>query len=106
MSTRQHVAPKSGGGWGVWRSGASRATRIFPTRRDAVAFARRLAKKESGEMYRVRLVYRLNMPFELGSLLVAGRGVESEADRAVTASPGRRPRAGCYTPKYEPCRGD
>lgn len=51
MSTRQHVAPKSGGGWGVWRSGASRATRIFPTRRDAVAFARRLAKKESGEMY-------------------------------------------------------
>jgi hypothetical protein len=47
----QHVVPSSGGDWAVRRTGAERATRIFDTQKEAVTYARSLAKKERGELY-------------------------------------------------------
>jgi hypothetical protein len=46
----QHVVPGQRG-WAVRKSGASRASRIFGTRRDAVTYARQLAQKEGSELY-------------------------------------------------------
>ena len=48
---RQHVVPDQRGGWSVRKAGADRATRVFDTRGDAVAFARDLAKRVGGELY-------------------------------------------------------
>jgi hypothetical protein len=47
---KQHVVP-SNGGWAVRRSGASRASRVFETRREAVTYARGLARKEGSVLY-------------------------------------------------------
>jgi hypothetical protein len=47
----QHVAPNRYGGWAVRRTGASRASRIFKTRDDAVTYARHLAERERSELY-------------------------------------------------------
>ena len=48
----QHVSPAfRGSGWSVRRHGAHRATRIFATKAEAVAFARNLAKKAGSELY-------------------------------------------------------
>lgn len=49
--SQQHVVPKHGGGWAVRRSGASRASRVFLTQRDAVQYAREIARKEGAELY-------------------------------------------------------
>ena len=49
--SQQHVVPKHDGGWAVRRSGASRASRVFLTQRDAVEYAKEIARKESGELY-------------------------------------------------------
>ena len=51
MKRRQHVAPNPRGGWSVRHSGATRATRVFDTQKDAIDYARRIARKESGELY-------------------------------------------------------
>lgn len=48
---RQHVVPDQHGSWSVRRDGAERATRVFTSKGDAVAFARGLAKKAGGELY-------------------------------------------------------
>jgi hypothetical protein len=50
-NSQQHVVPNRDGGWAVRRSGASRASRVFPTQRDAVHYAREIARKEGAELY-------------------------------------------------------
>jgi Uncharacterized protein conserved in bacteria (DUF2188) len=49
--SQQHVVPNRDGGWAVRRSGAYRASRVFPTQRDAVQYAREIARKEGAELY-------------------------------------------------------
>lgn len=51
MNKSQHVVPNRNGGWAVRRSGAFRASRVFPTQRDAVQYAREIARKEGAELY-------------------------------------------------------
>ncbi len=46
----QHVLP-SGARWSVRKSGASRATRIFSTRDEAINEARKIAKNQGTELY-------------------------------------------------------
>lgn len=46
----QHVMPR-GKGWSVHRTGALRASRIFANQRDAIAYARGLAKREHGMLF-------------------------------------------------------
>ena len=48
---RQHVVPNRHGDWAVRKAGADRATRVFATRSDAVAYAREAVKKAGGELY-------------------------------------------------------
>lgn len=45
----QHVTPYNGK-WQVKRENASRATKIFSLKTDAVSFARDIAKKQRGEL--------------------------------------------------------
>ena len=47
----KHVVPNVKGGWNVRSSGASRATKAFDTKRDAVTYARVLARKEATELF-------------------------------------------------------
>jgi len=46
-----HVVPDLSGNWSVRRAGADRATRIFSTKGDAVAFATALARKAGSVLY-------------------------------------------------------
>lgn len=48
---QQHVVPDQRGGWSVRKAGAERATRVFSSQGDALAFARHLAQKVGGELY-------------------------------------------------------
>lgn len=54
-TARFHVAPNSSGAWAVLRSGASRASRVFKSQADAVAYARRMARKAGSSLYVHRL---------------------------------------------------
>jgi len=47
----QHVVPNSEGRWRVLRSGASRATRVFESKEDAVGFAKTRAKRAHADVY-------------------------------------------------------
>jgi uncharacterized protein YdaT len=47
----QHVVPNQKGGWSVRKSGSSRATRVFDTQKEAIEYAKDLAKKEQSEIY-------------------------------------------------------
>jgi Uncharacterized protein conserved in bacteria (DUF2188) len=47
----KHVVPNPKGGWGVRDSGAARASKIFPTQRDAVAYARAIAREQRARLY-------------------------------------------------------
>ncbi|MCP5119509.1 MAG: DUF2188 domain-containing protein [bacterium] len=47
----QHVAPNRRGQWSVRRTGASRASRVFKARRDAVNYARGLVRKAGSVLY-------------------------------------------------------
>jgi hypothetical protein len=47
----QHVVPKAEGGWSVRRTGAAKATRNFESQKEAVNFAKELARKQNGEVY-------------------------------------------------------
>ena len=51
LKKSQHVVPNPKGGWSVRPSGATRATRVFDTQKDAVSFAKTQARKESAELY-------------------------------------------------------
>ncbi len=46
----QHVVPSSEG-WSVIRSGASKATRVFPTQDEAIASATQIARDQKTELY-------------------------------------------------------
>jgi hypothetical protein len=48
--SNQHVVPRDGG-WAVRKQGSSRVTRVFDTQSEAVGFARRVAKKSSGDVF-------------------------------------------------------
>jgi hypothetical protein len=47
----RHVVPNPGGGWAVRRHGASKASRIFKIKQDAVSYARRAARREGSDLY-------------------------------------------------------
>lgn len=51
MNKSQHVVQTRDGNWVVRRSGTSRASRVFPSQRDAVQYARDAARKESADVY-------------------------------------------------------
>ena len=51
VSKGQHVVPNREGGWSVRKTGANRVTKNFDTQRDAVEYARSLARKQSSELY-------------------------------------------------------
>lgn len=56
-----HVAPDPGGGWRVERDGAQRASRVLATKREALAYAKDLARKrQDGRV----MVHRSNGTFE------------------------------------------
>jgi hypothetical protein len=46
-----HVVPSKSDGWSVRKSGATRATRNFDTKDEAVSYARELSKNERTELY-------------------------------------------------------
>ena len=51
MKKSHHVVPNQSGGWDVRKPGASRASRVFESKKDAVDYARNIAKKENSELY-------------------------------------------------------
>lgn len=46
----QHVV-KSSDGWAVKKGGSTKATKVFPTQKAAVAHGRTIAKKQKAEFY-------------------------------------------------------
>lgn len=69
--SKQHVYPKRSGKWAVFRSGASRASRLFETEDDAVTYARRVAQKEGSAMYIHRYDGSVKQRYSFGSDSVA-----------------------------------
>ncbi|MFK5707516.1 DUF2188 domain-containing protein [Lysinibacillus boronitolerans] len=51
MGKNQHVTPHSGGGFQVKGAGNSRATKVFNTQREAISFARDIAKNQQSELF-------------------------------------------------------
>ncbi|KSU89236.1 MULTISPECIES: DUF2188 domain-containing protein [Bacillales] len=51
MGKNQHVTPHSGGGFQVKGAGNSRATKVFDTQREAISFARDIAKNQQSELF-------------------------------------------------------
>lgn len=51
MKKDQHVVANPRGGWSVRHTGAARATRVFERQEDAVQYARKIARRESVELY-------------------------------------------------------
>ena len=53
MSTRKthHVVPAPKGGWDVKKGGASKASKHFPTKQDAVNWGRSVSKTQGSEFY-------------------------------------------------------
>lgn len=49
--TSKHVVPNPSGGWSVKNSGATRASKVFGTQQQAIAYARDAAKKTGTELY-------------------------------------------------------
>jgi Uncharacterized protein conserved in bacteria (DUF2188) len=47
----QHVISNPKGGWAVWKSGASRATRTFTKQEDARTFARNTARRQGTAVF-------------------------------------------------------
>lgn len=47
----QHVLPNPSGGWSVKKGGAFKATKTFPTQKDAIRFARKVSKNQGSELY-------------------------------------------------------
>lgn len=50
MKKNQHVTPHSGGGFQVKGAGNSRATKIFDTQREAIAYGKGIAKNQQSEL--------------------------------------------------------
>lgn len=51
MKKSLHVVPNQSGCWDVRKSGATRASRVFESRKDAVDYARNLSRKENSGLY-------------------------------------------------------
>jgi len=51
ITSDQHVISRFHRGWAVTRTLARRATRIFPTQREAIQFARAIARKEKSTLF-------------------------------------------------------
>lgn len=51
MGKNQHVTPHSGGGFQVKGAGNSKATKVFDTQREAISFARDIAKNQQSELF-------------------------------------------------------
>ena len=51
MAKKLHVVKSPSGRWSVHQSGANRASRNFETQGEAVTYARKRAKNDSGELY-------------------------------------------------------
>ena len=51
MSRGQHVVPNKEGGWSVRKTGAAKVTKSFGSRQEAIRYARRLAMRQSSEIY-------------------------------------------------------
>lgn len=51
MGKNQHVTPHSGGGFQVKGAGNSRATKVFDTQREAISFAKNIAKNQQSELF-------------------------------------------------------
>ena len=53
MGTRKthHVVPAPQGGWDVKKGGASKASKHFPTKKDAVEWGRSVSKNQGSEFY-------------------------------------------------------
>jgi len=47
----QHVVKSSDGGWAVKKGGATRATKVFDTQKEAIAHGREIAKGQKAEFY-------------------------------------------------------
>lgn len=47
----KHVVPSQRGGWAVRSAGASKAGRVFDSKKQAVDYARGVAKNAHGELY-------------------------------------------------------
>ena len=45
----QHVTPDGGGDWQVVRGGSERASKVFSTQEDAIAYAREIAMNQQTE---------------------------------------------------------
>ena len=46
IKARQHVVPKSNGNWGVQRSGATKASRVFSTQKSAINYGRKVSENQ------------------------------------------------------------
>jgi Uncharacterized protein conserved in bacteria (DUF2188) len=46
----QHVTPKAGE-WQVKKTGAAKATKLFENQKDAIEFAKKIAKKQEAELF-------------------------------------------------------
>ncbi|WP_061808767.1 DUF2188 domain-containing protein [Rossellomorea vietnamensis] len=51
MGKNQHVTPHSEGGYQVKGAGNTKATKIFETQKDAISFAKDVAKKQKSELF-------------------------------------------------------
>jgi len=49
--SNQHVVPSPKGGWSVRKTGASRASKVFETKNDAIDYARSQAKEKKLELF-------------------------------------------------------
>lgn len=48
--TNQHVTPHKGGGWQVKGAGSKRATKVTPTKQEAVKVARKISQNQHSEL--------------------------------------------------------
>ncbi|MDP3800952.1 DUF2188 domain-containing protein [Brevundimonas sp.] len=51
ITSGRHVISGLRGGWRVRMTGAHKATRVFPTREEAIAFARAETRREGGDLF-------------------------------------------------------
>ena len=51
MAAGKHVVPRPHGEWAVRNSGAAKATKVFDTQAEAVAFGREAARRDGVELY-------------------------------------------------------
>jgi hypothetical protein len=45
-----HVVPNAGDGWAVVKGGAQRASRILPTKQEAIDYAREISRNQQTEL--------------------------------------------------------